>query len=119
MATSLGSKLAGFALIAIIGVSTVQAATGRILFSGAVVEPTCSTETLLAGSIPPSFTESATTRLSCGRTATDPGRSYSRKVTSLAAADLTHDPLLAYFASYARTGDAGQVKVKVVVHTYD
>lgn len=119
MATSLGSKLAGFALIAAIGISTVQAATGRILFSGAVVEPTCSTHTLSANPASSTFVDSTTTRLSCGRTATDPGRSYSRKVTHVTAADLEHDLLLAYFASYADPGAADHAPVKVIVNIYD
>lgn len=117
MAASLGNRLAGCALIVFIGVSTVRAATGRIVFSGAIVEPTCSSEGMPIGPVAPTLDGSVAARLSCGRTATDPGRSYSRQVTTLTAAELEHDRLLAYFASYARPGIAGQVEV--VVHTYD
>ncbi len=119
MAASLGRALAGCALVAFIGVSTVRAATGRVLFSGAIVEPTCSTENLPGGSVPPSLAEPVTARLSCGRTATDPGRFYSRKVVRLAATSLEHDRLLAYFASYVRPGDTSRATVEVVVNTYD
>ena len=105
-------------LIAFVCVSTARAATGRVVFSGAVVEPTCSGEGVPVSSVPQSFA-GAITRRSCGRTVTDPGRSHSREVTRLAVADLEHDRLLAYFASYARLGDGDEATVQVVVNTYD
>ena len=119
MAASLGSRLAGCALIVFVGVSTVRAATGRMAFSGAVVEPTCSTEGVPVGPAAQPIDSSTSARFACGRTATDSGRSYSREVTHLTAADVEHDRLLAYFASYARPGDAGATVAEVVVHTYD
>lgn len=119
MAASLGRALAGCALIAFIGVSTVRAATGRIVFSGAVVEPTCPSENVVNRSVPPPLDASVTARLSCGRTATDPGRTYSRKVTRATVESLEHDRLLAYLASYARPVDGGDTTVKVIVNTYD
>lgn len=119
MASRLGTTLAGCALILLIGMSTAQAATGRITFSGAVVEPTCSTEATLGQPEQPAGDASLPGRLSCGRTATDPGRSYSRVVINLADADLVHDRLLGYFASYAHATDDGRTTAKVVVHTYD
>ncbi len=119
MAASLGRALAGCALIALIGVSAVRAATGRIAFSGAVVEPTCSSENAVMGSVLPSLDGSVTARLSCGRTATSAGRAYSRKVTHATVESLEHNQLLAYFASYALAAGADKTTVKVVVNTYD
>ena len=119
MAISLGRVFAGCALIAFIGVSTVRAATGRIAFSGAIVEPTCSRESVAIGPVLSSPDGSVTARLSCGRTAVDPGRVYSRKVTHPTATNLEHDSLLAYFASYANPSGGGETKVKVIVNTYD
>ncbi|HET8899482.1 MAG TPA: hypothetical protein VFN09_11990 [Rhodanobacteraceae bacterium] len=103
----------------LIGMSTAQAAGGRIVFSGAVVESTCATEGAPINSGSRGGDASLQRRMSCGRTATDPGRSYSRMVISLAEADLAHDRLLGYFASYAPVADDGKVAAKVVVHTYD
>jgi hypothetical protein len=119
MAVSAGRALAGCALIAFIGVSAVRAATGRIAFSGAIVEPTCSGESVAIGPVSASFDGSVIARLSCGRTAADPGRVYSRTVTHPTAANLEHDRLLAYFASYAHAAGDGETTVKVVVNTYD
>jgi hypothetical protein len=119
MASPLGTTLAGCALTLLVGMSSAYAASGRIAFSGAVVEPTCSTEGTLIDPEQHSGDASIQRRLSCGRTATDPGRSYSRVVISLAEADLAHDRLLGYFASYARATDDGKAAAKIVVHTYD
>lgn len=119
MIGSLGTALAGCALTMFFGMSTAKAAGGRIVFSGAVVEPTCSTEGTLAGPEPRSGDEPIQRRMSCGRTATDPGSSYSRVVVSLADADLAHDRLLGYFASYARVASDGKATAKIIVHTYD
>lgn len=119
MAISLGRVFAGCALIAFIGGSTVRAATGRIAFSGRIVEPTCSGESVAIGPVLSSPDGSVTVRLSCGRTAADPGRIYSRKVTYPTAANLEHDRLLAYFASYANSAGGGETKLKVIVNTYD
>lgn len=119
MAGSFGTALAGCALTMLISMSTAQAASGRIVFSGAVVESTCSTEGSPIGSGSHADIASVQGRMNCGRTATDPGRSYSRTVISLADADLAHDRLLGYFASYARVTEDGKATAKILVHTYD
>jgi hypothetical protein len=119
MAGFLGTALAGCALTILVGMSTAQAASGRIVFSGAVVESTCSTEGTPIGIEPGAASESGHGRMNCGRTATDSGRSYSRTVIGLADADLVHDRLLGYFASYARVADDGKAAAQILVHTYD
>ncbi|MFC5436266.1 hypothetical protein ACFPME_06840 [Rhodanobacter umsongensis] len=97
--------------------SNSHAATGHITLSGAVVEPTCSTEgthvDMTAG-----LPSAAPGRLVCGKTPTDPGRSYSRIVVSLDAATIATDRLLSYFAGYADVGGVGG-QAKLVVRTYD
>lgn len=105
-----GRALAGCIWIMFIGVTTAQAATGRIAFSGAVVEPTCSSagRPIEVGA-----------RGSCGRTTTAPGRSYAQRVTRVTPAELEHHRLLAYFASYAGAGDDGGAGIEVVTNTYD
>lgn len=116
MASPLGTTLAGCALTLLVGMSTAHAATGRIVFSGAVVEPTCSTTEF--ESVTYAAVGSFVQRLDCSRTAADAGRTYSREVLDLVMANRHHDRLLDYFASYARLSTGGDV-VKVVVHTYD
>jgi hypothetical protein len=120
MAGPLCIRFSGCALIAMImfaSASNARAATGRIMFSGAVVEPTCSTEGIhadTAGMLP----SAAPGRLICGKTPTDPGRSYSRTVVSLDAAIVATDRLLGYFAGYANA-DGVDGQAKLVVRTYD
>jgi len=115
MANPFGIWLAGCAMLMLVDMSSARAASGRIVFSGAVVEPTCSMAE--SGSVMHGATGAAAQRLVCGRTATDAGRTYTREVIDLATADRSHNRLLDYFASYARgTGDGA---AKVVVHTYD
>lgn len=110
----LGIALAGLAML--VGVSSAYAAGGRVVFSGAVVEPTCPAAGLdEVGAY--SRAGAAPQRMSCGNTATDPGRPYSRVVVDLATANRNHDRLLDYFAGYATTG--GEAAAKVVIHTYD
>jgi len=115
MVSPSGIWLAGCAMVMLVGMSTARAATGRIVFSGAVVEPTCSMAEL--GSVAHVAAGAAAQRLVCGRTATDAGRTYTREVIDLATADRSHNRLLDYFASYAR--GTGAAAAKVVVHTYD
>lgn len=111
MSGPLGIALAGLAML--VGASSAYAASGRAVFSGAVVEPTCP----VAGPDGVGAYSPAPQRMSCGSTATDPGRSYSRVVVDLALANRNHDRLLDYFASYAATG--GEAAARIVVHTYD
>lgn len=118
MANSLGKVLAGCALGMLVGMPVAQAATGRITFSGAVVESTCSAESVPM--VPnPGVDNDATRRLDCNRTVNSFGSSYSRVVTSLATAELSHDRLLSYFATYARVTGNDEVAAKVLVQTYD
>jgi Na+/H+-dicarboxylate symporter len=123
MAVPLCTRFSGRVLIAsamLASMSIAHAETGRIVFSGAVVESTCSTEDAHVGiAISSGSVDGLMSRkLTCGHTATDPGRSYSRDVVSLDAAIIANDRLLNYFASYANvTGDGNWAKV--VTRTYD
>ncbi len=109
--------LAGCALAMFFVTSTANAAGGRIVFSGAVVEPTCSTglESVVGAD---TDAGAATQRLDCSRTVADAGRTYSREVLDLTMASRYHDRLLDYFASYAPLVTGGDA-AKVVVRTYD
>lgn len=119
MASPLGIRLAYCAVLTLTlsaGVSSVHAASGSISFSGAIMEPTCSTAGL--ASVDSGVTGSSPQRLHCGDNSASPGRSYSRQVLDLAEANPHNDRLLDYFASYASLAAGGDA-ARVVVHTYD
>jgi type 1 fimbria pilin len=124
MARPLGTRISGCVLIALAMLASMpsaNAATGRIVFSGAVVEPTCSTERVQADAtnrLPP-INDLAPTRQNCGRTSSDPGRSYARTVVSLDAATIANDRLLDYFAGYANAEAADGERAKLIIRTYD
>jgi type 1 fimbria pilin len=122
MARPLGTRISGCVLIALAMLASMpsaNAATGRIVFSGAVVEPTCSTESAHLDPTNPlrSMDGLVPARSTCGQTPTDPGRSYSRTGISLDATTIANDRLLGYFAGYANA-ESG-VQAKLVVRTYD
>lgn len=81
-----------------------------MVFSGAVVESTCTADTT-----PDAAAADVAERHTCARSSSEPGPSYSRVVSNLGSAGLAGDPLLAYFGSYAAPAAAG----KVIVRTYD
>lgn len=94
---------------------------GQINFTGAVVEPTCAIDAAAAdpasGLLPVAV--QAPRHLTCGRTATDSGRAYSRTVFTLDATGVANDRLLSYFASYAAPVGHGGAGAILVVRTYD
>lgn len=114
MSGPFGIALAGLAML--VGTASAYAASGRVVFSGAVVEPTCLAEDVDGGEAAPSppVTGLAPRRLACGQTPTDPGRSYSRTVIRLDAASVANNRLLDYFVSYASAAEA-----RLVVRTYE
>lgn len=124
MTNPFGTGLANGAWIALAmfaAVSVAEAASGRMSFSGAVVEPTCS---IADGHLAAAIAADAAggqlpRRLVCGQTATDPGRSYSRVVVSLDAAAAANDRLLDYMVRRAEPATADGTPPKLIVRTYD
>ena len=112
MSGPLGIALTCLAML--VGVSSAYAASGRVVFSGGVVEPTCLAEDVDGDLASPPLAGLAPRRLACGRTPTEPGRSYARTVVRLDAAGVANNRLLDYFVSYAAAADA-----RLVVRTYD
>lgn len=124
MRSSLGSGMIGgawMALALLAAFSVAEASNGRISFSGAVAEPTCTVAAhQLAASIAAQPADAhAPTQLVCNRTATDPGRPYSRVVVDLDAARAADDRLLNYMIRRASPSVAGSAPYKLVVRTYD
>lgn len=118
MVSSLG-MLAGCALIMLVGMSDARAAGGRIVFSGAVVEPTCPVDGASAVRAISTNNGLMQDRLTCGQTATDLGRSYSRSVISLSEVAVADDRLLGYFAGYVRDDRARDTQAKLIVRVYE
>lgn len=107
-----------FASVFALVVPGAWAAGGRIVFTGAVVEPTCSVESTPIEPNGAQLWQAGQTsiRRSCGQAA---GRSYSRTVVALDAANAADDRLLAYFVSYTPPQVDGDTTAKLVVRTYD
>ena len=120
MRSSLGGSLTGgtwMALVLLAAFSVAKASSGRVSFSGAVVEPTCAVadHQLSASVVAQAADGQASARLVCNQTATDPGRPYSRVVVDLDAARVANDRLLAYFAR----NQADPVNAKLIMRTYE
>ena len=105
-----------FGLLIALAVPSAWAEGGRINFTGAVVEPTCTIDTAQLGN---AAIATAPVHRTCGQGAVDAGRSYSRTVTTLDATAVTNDRLLGYFASYAPMGAGGKPATSLIVRTYD
>lgn len=122
MPGSLCTVLAGCLVASVFGATAARAATGRIMFSGAVVEPTCSAVDAGAAVMasPRSGGAVVSRRFTCGSagTATDTARSYSLQVVSLDTA-ASGDHLLDYFAGYINAVDQGRAKARLVIQTFE
>ena len=104
-----------FGLLIALAAQGAWAESGRINFAGAVVEPTCAIDTSqMANAV-----AQTPIHRTCGQSAADAGRSYSRTVTTLDAAAVANNQLLAYFASYASAKGDGKPATDLVVRTYD
>ncbi len=124
MRSPLGSSMIGgawTALALLAAFSVAEAGNGRISFSGAVVQPTCTVaDHQLAVSVAVPVAEAqAPQRLVCGQTATDPGRPYSRVVVDLDAVRAADDRLLNYMIRRSSPAVASSTPYKLVVRTYD
>ena len=123
MTGSFCTVLAGCALAMLFGASNAKAASGRIMFSGAVVEPTCSVSDarIDATASPQSNHGSAPRRFACGSTdtAADAGRAYALTEVSLDAVVTAHDRLLDYFAGYLNAAGISGAEAKLVTQTFE
>lgn len=118
MASSMGFVVSGCVVLMLAGMAGANAASSHITFSGAVLEPTCSTEIADVDRVQ-RLDGSASDRLTCGGTPASSGGTYSRVVTSLNAATVANDRLLDYFVSYANMEGAGGTGARLVVRTYE
>lgn len=88
----------------------------RIVFSGAVVAPTCAVN----AATPAAANVSAmATRQVCGQTATAIGTRYASRTVTIDAATAANDRLLAYFANNQLTASADPTPARLIVRTYE
>lgn len=114
MTRSLGFFLTTCTCALLLSVSTAKAAGGRIAFSGAVVEATCSINDARANAAASTPSPAA---CSSADTAADAGRISSLTAVSLNVAVADHDQLLTYFSGYLSTADIADAKL--VTQTYE
>jgi len=111
--------LVGCLLSMTLGISPAKASSGRIVFSGAVVAPTCSANTARPVAPQPyaSSQRPASGEFVCldANGTADMARAYSRTKVRLDAIDAAGNRLLSYFAGYESGDGAG---VTLVTHTF-
>ncbi|MFC5527348.1 hypothetical protein ACFPPA_16525 [Rhodanobacter ginsengisoli] len=110
-------SLVGCALALSLVALNARAADGRVIFSGAIVEPTCHVDQRnldMASAVP------APSRVACagasGVTSVAP-QAYTLNITHLSTE--TPDRLLRYFAGYVKEGGADIAAARLVTQTYD
>ena len=120
MAIDWSAAVTAVAVAMLVAVPSARAATGRIVFSGAVTEPTCSTEAGYAGdSASLDRLHGPAVRETCGRRADHPGRSYDRLVRHLNASNVGQDRLLGYFVEYSHIKGTAAPEATLIVRTYE
>lgn len=115
IARLLATVVSGCICAVLVGVSAVQAASGRISFSGAVVESTCAANGPHLAAAANVANALAVQRLTCGQTTGNAGRGYTRSVISVDAAAVADDRLLAYLAGET----VPTLPLWMIVHTYE
>lgn len=96
-----------------------SALESRLVFSGSIVEPTCSTSNADAALQTP-HDDRLPPRRRCGdaTTVADASRPYALVIVRLDTVDTGNDPLLHYFTGYANAVGEDGAKPKLVVRTY-
>lgn len=117
----LRTVLAGCLCAMLFGVSTAQAASGRITFSGAIVEPTCgmnaqSAATLMADASAQGVSHPVTCGGSNAVAGTADAQAYTVTVARLSDAEPDH--VLRYFSDYVRASQANAPNPALVTQTY-
>jgi hypothetical protein len=124
------SLLVGVALIGMLCMPRVAAASGsidasggRITFSGAIVEPTCSVSTAAIDAVASlrASRDATQSRFGCStaQRTVDSGRHYSLAVASLDVATINHDRVLEYFAGYVKAAGNSDAEAKLVTQTFE
>ena len=122
MTGQLCTVLAGCVLAMIFGTSSARAASGRIVFSGSIVTPTCAVADVSAGSTRSiSTTPGSTSReFTCGNSGSPAGSGVTYSVTVATLGVSTKDDrLLDYFTGYVALAGPGNPSAKLVTQTFN
>lgn len=110
-------SLVGCALAMSLVAMNAKASDGRVVFSGAIVEPTCQVD---QRNLDMASLQAAPSRVDCagasGATSMAP-QAYTLTVAHLSTE--TPDRLLRYFAGYVAAGSDDRVDARMVTQTYD
>jgi hypothetical protein len=123
MAGPLGVRLASCAWIALItlaGMSSANAATGRIVFSGAIVESTCVVSTALVSTwmtTKPIQSQFHPTACGGSNAVNAVPQRYTVTVAHLSGAE--PDRVLRYFNDYVRASQVNAPSPTLITQTYD
>ncbi len=123
MTGQLCTVLAGCVLALIFGTSNARATSGRIVFSGAVVAPTCAVSQARMNALQSHqvSADAVGLRLAChGATASAAAAptTYSLTVTSLDTTTADNNRLLTYFLGYLNATDKTAAQAKLVTQTF-
>ena len=122
MAISLVTLLAMCLCATTVIPSTAVAASGRITFSGAIVEPTCSVSTAdnTAAAVDVSQTEVRMERQACNRSGNaSEGASPIYVLTVMRLSGSVSDQVLKYFDAYVKEGRSDGADPVLLTQTYD
>lgn len=100
---------------------SAKAADGRVIFSGAIVEPTCRVDQLNPDIMRQLAAEArASARVACaGASGATSGMPQAYTLTVARFSTETQDRLLRYFASYVKAGSTDMAAAHMVTQTYD
>ena len=124
------SLLMGVALVGMLCIPRAAAASGsidalggRITFTGAIVEPTCSASAAAIDAVASmrASRDATQSRFECGTTqrTVDSGQHYSLAVASLDGATINHDRVLEYFVGYLKAAGNNAATAKLVTQTFE
>ncbi|MEI7035466.1 hypothetical protein [Fulvimonas yonginensis] len=111
--------LVGLAGLLALAASPLHAADGRIVFSGAVVEPTCGLPAAAGVPVPAAPGQAPARQLGCGADgrSAPTGQVFTQTVARLSASERI--PVLRYFSDYVAAGEPGAERPLLVTQTYD
>lgn len=99
---------------------STSAASGRINFTGAIVEPTCGVNIeRVATWIAAASTRGLPHLDACGRSSAGAGTPQIYTVSVVHLSDAEPDRVLRYFSDYVRAGHAGAPDPTLVTQTYE
>ncbi len=123
MARPLGIRISACVLITLAtlaGMPSANAATGRIVFSGAVVEPTCGASAeRVAAWVAATPVPGQSDQNTCGGSNPAIAASQMYTVTVVHLSDAESDRVLRYFSDYVRASQVNASNPTLITQTYE